>query len=138
MTNNLFSRAFLLIGLIVCCSPVLSAQDDTAAGPRNDVKVTLLSLGSGSSRFTYERAVTAAHQRRICVHPVKIYYIFNHHPVLTGIPQTAGIYVAAQIRPDQQIADCRTNAALQPLFQQISLEIKQHVKVCVVVPPTDL
>lgn len=60
MTNNLFSRAFLLIGLIVCCSPVLSAQDDTAAGPRNDVKVTLLSLGSGSSRFTYERAVTSA------------------------------------------------------------------------------
>lgn len=60
MTNNLFSRAFLLIGLIVCCSPVLSAQGDTVGGPRNDVKVTLLSLGSGSSRFTYERAVTSA------------------------------------------------------------------------------
>ena len=45
---------FVALILIPLGSPAQNEQE--AEGSRNDFKVTLLSLGSGSSRFTYERA----------------------------------------------------------------------------------
>lgn len=43
-----------LLLLFACCTLLpCMAQNN----PQNDLKITLLSLGSGSSRFTYERAI---------------------------------------------------------------------------------
>lgn len=43
------------------------AQEVERRTTKNDIKVTLLSLGSGSSRFTYERAFTPKHSAEITV-----------------------------------------------------------------------
>ena len=52
MTNRLILKLSAI--LIALCSPIiLQAQESTPVGAKNDIKVTLLSLGSGSSRFTY-------------------------------------------------------------------------------------
>lgn len=46
----------LLFSPLRSISQTLALPEDDVTGPRNAFKITLLSLGSGSSRFTYERA----------------------------------------------------------------------------------
>ncbi|MBP5548085.1 MAG: hypothetical protein J6X58_04230 [Bacteroidales bacterium] len=56
-------RILTLILLLVAYStmPVQAQKAPPPSGSRNDFKITLLSLGSGSSRFTYERAFSQRH-----------------------------------------------------------------------------
>lgn len=48
----------ILLSFVLALAPFLSYAQTTLDGPKNDIKVTILSLGSGSSRFTYERVLT--------------------------------------------------------------------------------
>ena len=59
----LFFSAFLMTIMPL----FLSAQEDVMKVSKNDFKVTLLSLGSGSSRFTYERAFTPRNSAELTV-----------------------------------------------------------------------
>lgn len=42
----------ILLSFVLALAPFLSYAQTTLDGPKNDIKVTILSLGSGSSRFT--------------------------------------------------------------------------------------
>ena len=61
-------RLLLLCAFLTAAMPVIvSAQEVTERVTKNDFKVTLLSLGSGSSRFTYERAFTPRSSAEVTV-----------------------------------------------------------------------
>lgn len=52
---------------LLLMAPVVRAQETARCTTKNDIKVTLLSLGSGSSRFTYERAFSPKHSAELTV-----------------------------------------------------------------------
>lgn len=55
--NKKIITLFLSLGFVLL--PIFSyAQSESGKISKNDLKMTLLSLGSGSARFTYERAFT--------------------------------------------------------------------------------
>lgn len=54
--KNSLLRFLLVSFAIVIAMPAASQEQPLPSPKRNDFKITLLSLGSGSSRFTYERA----------------------------------------------------------------------------------
>lgn len=64
-----FRNRFLAIlsFAVILLIPVLakSQEGNVSSLPRNDFKVTLLSLGSGSTRLTYERAFSPRHSGEI-------------------------------------------------------------------------
>lgn len=57
-------KYLLLFALCAMAAPA-AAQVDELDVARNDIKVTLFSLGSGSSRFTYERAFSPRNSAEI-------------------------------------------------------------------------
>lgn len=72
----------LLLALLACIlHPVLlPAQSGTLGGARrNDFKITMLSLGSGSSRFTYERAFSPRNSAELTLGVIGLGWDFMNH-----------------------------------------------------------
>lgn len=113
MTNRLILKLSAI--LIALCSPIiLQAQESTPVGAKNDIKVTLLSLGSGSSRFTYERAIDPKHSAEITIgivgmgwdwinhsdpkgYIVKLAPKWNIHPVGRSNSPLSGFYLKPEL-----------------------------------------
>lgn len=117
MTNRLIIKLSTL--LLALCTPfILQAQENTPSGAKNDFKVTLLSLGSGSSRFSYERAIDEKHSAEITVgivgwgwdwinhsspkgYIIKLAPKWNIHPVGKSGSPLSGFY----LKPELMYAD---------------------------------
>lgn len=83
----------LFLFVWVLCSSTIStifAQETTSRITKNDFKVTLLSLGSGSSRFTYERAFSPKFGGELTVGVIGWGWDFLHH-----VPSKGMLYKAA-------------------------------------------
>lgn len=68
----------LIFSFTVSCFQ-LQAQDKERRTTKNDIKITLLSLGSGSARFTYERAFTPEYAAEVTVGLIGCGWDFIHH-----------------------------------------------------------
>lgn len=113
MTNRLILKLSAI--LIALCLPIIpQAQESTPVGAKNDIKVTLLSLGSGSSRFTYERAIDPKHSAEITIgivgmgwdwinhsdpkgYIVKLAPKWNIHPVGRSNSPLSGFYLKPEL-----------------------------------------
>ena len=79
-------RALACLALLVaaaCCAQGQHAA--VAASPRNGVKATFLSVFSGSSRFTYERALTPATSAEATVGLIGMGYDMMNHAAPEGL-----------------------------------------------------
>ncbi|MCQ2284229.1 MAG: hypothetical protein MJZ57_04950 [Bacteroidales bacterium] len=76
---------FPFIVLLLLSSWPLNAQMATKRTTKNDIKVTLLSLGSGSSRFTYERAFSPKHSTELTVGVIGWGWDFINHTDSKGM-----------------------------------------------------
>lgn len=109
-------RVFIfLITNVLCFLAVLDAKAQNVKNPtKNDVKMTLLSIGSGSSRFTYERAFCESQSAELTLgiigmgvdwlndsDPkgwlVKFAYKFNLIPQRNANSWLAGFYVKPEL-----------------------------------------
>lgn len=64
MKNKLLKCLLGLLAVLIA-APLCSQEKPVGTVKRNDFKITLLSLGSGSSRFTYERAFSPRNSAEI-------------------------------------------------------------------------
>lgn len=80
-------RSVLLIMLLVaaCTTPTRAQLRDTAVGPLNDVKVTLLSIFSGSTRITYERVLTPCSSTELTVGIIGAGYDWMNDAAPSGV-----------------------------------------------------
>ena len=115
-------RRILILWIAIALLPqILRSQEETVSVPKvrkNDIKITLLSIGSGSTRLTYERAITQRtsaeltigviglgvdwiHHTRSRGGLIKLAYKWNVVPMLKANSPLAGFY----LKPEFVIAD---------------------------------
>ena len=101
---------YAVLAVIAIVDPVLAMGQ----GARNDVKMTLLSLGSGSTRISYERALDEKHSAELTVglvgagvdvlnhaqpegYLLKACYKWNVLPMRVAQSALAGLYVKPEL-----------------------------------------
>lgn len=72
----------LLLGL---ASIAMSQRANQLVSPKNDVKATFLSIFSGSSRFTYERALSPSTSAEITIGAIGMGYDMMNHAAPEGL-----------------------------------------------------
>lgn len=75
-------ECFVVICILLATVNILSAQNATSKDfkiRKNDLKITILSIGSGSSRFTYERAFGDNMSAELTLGVIGWGYDFLHH-----------------------------------------------------------
>lgn len=77
-------RLILLFLCVILLSASVFAQYYDEHTTKNNIKFTLLSLGSGSTRITYERAITAKYSAELTVGIIGLGWDFLHHTYSTG------------------------------------------------------
>lgn len=75
---------FLAVALMIMTGSVV-AQDTLRKCTKNDIKITLLSLGSGSARLTYERAFTPLISAELTVGAIGLGWDWIHHLRSRGV-----------------------------------------------------
>jgi len=125
MRNN-YLHSILLIPILLFPLAVSAQPSAQSVGAKNDIKVTLLSLGSGSSRFTYERAFSPLNSAELTLGVigwgwdwlndcksngilVKAAYKWNLIPMRCSDSWLAGFYV----KPELVVAAFKYNQRIQ-------------------------
>lgn len=107
-------RVFWLVSMIFLLK-IGYAQENVANGYKNNIKCTLLSIGSGSSRVTYERAIVKNMSAEITLgwiglgydflhdikskgYLVKLAYKWNLIPMKSSNSPLAGFYVKPELQ----------------------------------------
>lgn len=81
--QKLLPLLMLFVTIFACHSA--SAQYYTNHTTKNDIKFTILSLGSGSARFTYERAFTPKYSAEFTIGVIGWGWDFIHHLDSRGV-----------------------------------------------------
>jgi len=74
----------VVVAALLCTMKPVSAQYYAEHTTKNDLKFTILSLGSGSARFTYERAFSPLNSAELTVGVIGWGWDFLHHTRSTG------------------------------------------------------
>lgn len=78
-------KTFFVLTALLMIMGGAGAQDTLRKCTKNDIKVTLLSLGSGSTRITYERAFTPTHSAELTVGVIGWGWDWVHHLQSQGV-----------------------------------------------------
>ncbi len=79
-----YKALFLTIAISLALGGAI-AQEAPRKCTKNDIKLTLLSLGSGSTRITYERAFTPMYAAEFTVGAIGLGWDFLHHLHSRGV-----------------------------------------------------
>ncbi len=83
--NMKILKAFFVLTALLLIMGGAGAQDTVRKCTKNDIKITLLSLGSGSTRITYERAFTPTHSAELTVGAIGWGWDWVHHLKSQGV-----------------------------------------------------
>ena len=82
-------KTFFVLTVLLMILGSAGAQDTVRKCTKNDIKITLLSLGSGSTRITYERAFTPIHSAELTVGVIGLGWDWIHHLHSRGVVMKA-------------------------------------------------
>lgn len=82
--NNVLGFVIILVSFLFASS-VTAQENDLLSPSRNDLKITMLSLGSGSTRVTYERAFNELNSGEVTVGIIGLGWDWMNHSDPSGL-----------------------------------------------------